>query len=249
MRATLFPFNRSAHIRRCTEEPLCSRGSPYLSKRSRRRARHSTSSLRTKLTAARPWLPNQYLASNVYFPATYLPLANRRSPLPDFSPVPAVAVPLLDAMTCSGVIPHFVHCQLAFAGAAAPHAHIAAKIIALITHLVQRQNCQRSCRLTPCTPVRKNFVGYIGWRFSTGRLPCAAMELQRRFGVNVKLARKSAGISQETLADLAGLARSHMSDLERGIGNATLATVEAVGGALGIAPESLLTRDFDPDQP
>lgn len=72
------------------------------------------------------------------------------------------------------------------------------------------------------------------------------MELHRRFGLNVKKARKAAGISQEAFADLSGLARSYMSDVERGAGNPTLQKVEAIAAALKIAPERLLAADFDP---
>jgi transcriptional regulator with XRE-family HTH domain len=66
------------------------------------------------------------------------------------------------------------------------------------------------------------------------------MELHRRFGLNVKNARKAAGHSQEAFADLAGIARSYMSDIERGARNPTLAMVERIALALDVEPASLL---------
>lgn len=66
------------------------------------------------------------------------------------------------------------------------------------------------------------------------------MDLCRRFGRNVKAARKGAGYSQETLADMAAVARSYMSDVERGARNPTLQVVERIADALTVSPGSLL---------
>jgi transcriptional regulator with XRE-family HTH domain len=66
------------------------------------------------------------------------------------------------------------------------------------------------------------------------------MELRRRFGLNVKAARKRAGFSQETLADMAAVARSYMSDVERGARNPTLQIVDRIAAALNVSPGSLL---------
>lgn len=66
------------------------------------------------------------------------------------------------------------------------------------------------------------------------------MELCRRFGMNVKRARTAAGISQEALADLAEVARSYMSDVERGARNPTLKVVERIADALRVHAGSLL---------
>jgi transcriptional regulator with XRE-family HTH domain len=70
------------------------------------------------------------------------------------------------------------------------------------------------------------------------------MELQKRFGLNVKRARKAAGYSQEAFADHSGLARSYMSDVERGARNPTLRIVQEIADALGIEPDKLLARDL-----
>ena len=66
------------------------------------------------------------------------------------------------------------------------------------------------------------------------------MDLCRRFGLNVKAARKRAGHSQETLADTAGVARSYMSDVETGARNPTLRVVERIAAALEVGPGRLL---------
>jgi len=66
------------------------------------------------------------------------------------------------------------------------------------------------------------------------------MDLCRRFGINVKRTRKDAGYSQEELADIAGVARSYMSDVERGARNPTLKVVERIASALKTDPGTLL---------
>lgn len=70
--------------------------------------------------------------------------------------------------------------------------------------------------------------------------PVAVMELHRRFGLNVKRVRREAALSQEALADLADVARSYMSDVERGARNPTLKVVERIAAALDVRPGSLL---------
>lgn len=66
------------------------------------------------------------------------------------------------------------------------------------------------------------------------------MDLCQRFGINVRRVRKEAGHSQEEFADLAGVARSYMSDVERGVRNPTLKVVERMAKALGVEPARLL---------
>jgi transcriptional regulator with XRE-family HTH domain len=58
--------------------------------------------------------------------------------------------------------------------------------------------------------------------------------------LNVKRLRKQAGVSQETFADTAHIARSYMSDIERGLRNPTLQVVARIAEALGVSPSSLL---------
>ena len=64
--------------------------------------------------------------------------------------------------------------------------------------------------------------------------------LMKSFGKAVREARVRLGLSQEALADRAALDRSYMSQIERGIKNATLNSVWRIASALGIAPSSLI---------
>ena len=68
------------------------------------------------------------------------------------------------------------------------------------------------------------------------------MDLCRLFGANVKRLRKEAGHTQEALADLTGLARSYMSDVERGVRNPTLRIVERIAATLGVPASQLLDK-------
>ena len=68
------------------------------------------------------------------------------------------------------------------------------------------------------------------------------MDLCRQFGINVSRARREAGLSQEALADLAKVARSYMSDVERGARNPTLRVVERIAVALGVEASGLLNK-------
>jgi transcriptional regulator with XRE-family HTH domain len=70
--------------------------------------------------------------------------------------------------------------------------------------------------------------------------PIVVVDLGHRFGLNVKAARKRAGLSQETLAHMAGVTRSYMSDVERAVRNPTLQVVERIATALGVGPGSLM---------
>jgi transcriptional regulator with XRE-family HTH domain len=56
--------------------------------------------------------------------------------------------------------------------------------------------------------------------------------LQRRFGLIVRDRRLKRGISQEALADLAGLHRTYISLLERGLRNPSLYVIARIAAAL-----------------
>jgi transcriptional regulator with XRE-family HTH domain len=60
------------------------------------------------------------------------------------------------------------------------------------------------------------------------------------FGTNVRLKREGAGLSQEELADLAGLHRTYISSLERGKRNVSIENIFAIAKALGCRPGELL---------
>jgi CheY-like chemotaxis protein len=72
--------------------------------------------------------------------------------------------------------------------------------------------------------------------------PDKHVELMKALGLAVKTARVRLGLSQEGLADRAQLDRSYMSQIERGIKNATLASIHRISKALGLDASELVSR-------
>lgn len=70
-----------------------------------------------------------------------------------------------------------------------------------------------------------------------------AQPLLRKVGDRVRAARAEAGLSQEELAHRAGLDRSYMSGIERGVRNITLLKLQAVARALKVPIQALLPGD------
>jgi transcriptional regulator with XRE-family HTH domain len=64
------------------------------------------------------------------------------------------------------------------------------------------------------------------------------------FGLVLRERRLAAGLSQEGLADMSDLHRTYVSQLERGLKAPSLAAIEAVAGALRVAPH-VLVRDAE----
>ncbi|WDE08541.1 helix-turn-helix transcriptional regulator [Thalassomonas viridans] len=64
-------------------------------------------------------------------------------------------------------------------------------------------------------------------------------KLKVRFGKKLRLIRKGK-VSQEALADKAGLTRSYIGRIERGKANISLETLYKLADALAIAPGELL---------
>jgi ribosome-binding protein aMBF1 (putative translation factor) len=64
--------------------------------------------------------------------------------------------------------------------------------------------------------------------------------LRARFAENMKRERISLGLSQEKLAEMAGLHRTYVSQVERGVTSISLDNVEKLAVALGREEESLL---------
>lgn len=56
----------------------------------------------------------------------------------------------------------------------------------------------------------------------------------------LKECRRSANLTQEQLAMMAGIHTEHLQRLERGVGNPTLATLYGIADALGVPIGSLL---------
>ncbi|NTW28876.1 MAG: helix-turn-helix transcriptional regulator [Coriobacteriia bacterium] len=66
------------------------------------------------------------------------------------------------------------------------------------------------------------------------------------FGIRLRRARLARELSQEQLANLAGLDRTYISSCEAGRRNATIRTIVRLAGALGIDPANLIS-DRCPD--
>jgi transcriptional regulator with XRE-family HTH domain len=65
-------------------------------------------------------------------------------------------------------------------------------------------------------------------------------DTQVRLGQKIRQLRKQKGWSQEEFADKCGLGRAHMSLIERGQQNLTLATLESLCKVLGISMSAIL---------
>ncbi len=68
-------------------------------------------------------------------------------------------------------------------------------------------------------------------------------EGRRAFGFRVRDLRLQAGLSQEQLAEHAGLHRTYVSSLERGQRNVGLDNILKLAAALDVAPASLFGSD------
>jgi len=65
-------------------------------------------------------------------------------------------------------------------------------------------------------------------------------EFTRKFGENLRRLREERGISQEQLANAAGLHRTHISLIERDRRSVRLETLERLAIALGIEPAEII---------
>jgi len=69
--------------------------------------------------------------------------------------------------------------------------------------------------------------------------------IRRDFGLRVRARRNGLGLSQEALADIAGLHRTYIGSVERGERNITLSNIYALADALGVPAQELLRDDVD----
>ena len=68
------------------------------------------------------------------------------------------------------------------------------------------------------------------------------MDIVKVFGKNVRNYRQEAGISQEKLAELSGLHRTYISDIERFQRSISLSNIQKIAEALGVEPYLLLMQ-------
>jgi transcriptional regulator with XRE-family HTH domain len=60
------------------------------------------------------------------------------------------------------------------------------------------------------------------------------MDVRKKFGKRLRTLREERGWSQEEFADRAGLHRTYVSAVERGVRNPTLSVLERLSKALGM---------------
>jgi transcriptional regulator with XRE-family HTH domain len=65
-------------------------------------------------------------------------------------------------------------------------------------------------------------------------------EESKKLGHNLKMIRTSKNITQSELADLIGVDKSFVSNIENGKTNPTLSTISSLAKALGISTNELL---------
>jgi transcriptional regulator with XRE-family HTH domain len=70
--------------------------------------------------------------------------------------------------------------------------------------------------------------------------------LSKRVGRRIRALRASRNMSQEQLAERAGVSYKFVGDVERGQGNPTLSWLEAVARGLGVAVKDLLADEEPP---
>jgi transcriptional regulator with XRE-family HTH domain len=67
----------------------------------------------------------------------------------------------------------------------------------------------------------------------------ARPDVRERFGYAVKRRREELGLTQEDLAERAGIHRTYLSDVERGARNLSLVNIERLAAALSIRMSKL----------
>ena len=72
------------------------------------------------------------------------------------------------------------------------------------------------------------------------------MEIRRRIGLNVRKLRHEKGWSQEDYADRAGIHRTYVSQVERGLKSPTITVVLQLSKALDTMPSEIM-RLFEND--
>ena len=65
-------------------------------------------------------------------------------------------------------------------------------------------------------------------------------DVLERFGLHMRKVRTKAGVSQEKLAELAGLHRTYVSSVERGKRNISLLSIDKLASALDVSLREMM---------
>jgi transcriptional regulator with XRE-family HTH domain len=65
------------------------------------------------------------------------------------------------------------------------------------------------------------------------------MNITKKFGKHIKLLRNEKHLTQEELANLSGLSRQYIGDVERGSRNISLINLEKIAKAFGVSLSQL----------
>ncbi|OJA91028.1 hypothetical protein BGV50_28515 [Burkholderia ubonensis] len=71
-------------------------------------------------------------------------------------------------------------------------------------------------------------------------LPVACVDLRSEVARHIRAIRKSAGVSQERLGEVAGFHRTYVGNVERGVANLSLDDLEVLASVLKVDPARLL---------
>jgi transcriptional regulator with XRE-family HTH domain len=66
------------------------------------------------------------------------------------------------------------------------------------------------------------------------------MDIRKKLGARLRKLREAQGWSQEELADRAGLHRTYISSVERGVRNPTITVLAKIAAALGVSLAGML---------
>lgn len=69
------------------------------------------------------------------------------------------------------------------------------------------------------------------------------MKVLKTFGARIRALRQARGLSQEKLAELAGLHRTYISSIELGERNVSLKNIQALADALGVSLQELFESE------
>lgn len=69
------------------------------------------------------------------------------------------------------------------------------------------------------------------------------MDIVKVFGTNVRMYRNALGVSQEKFAEMCGLHRTYISDIERFQRSISLENIQRIADALGVETYKLFLED------